>query len=139
MSSYDGEDTPTDMDAILESARVNNRADGITGLLIFHDGSFFQVLEGPREKVLACYARIERNLLHRGCTVLESKEIERRNFTGWDMAYVPFAELDAAHQKNFIDLQTLKKTGKMDELSRDRRTGFLVNAFLTSFVDLQVA
>ncbi len=139
ISSYVGQDTQRDLEAILESARRHNSADDITGLLLFHDGNFLQVLEGPRENVLACYARIEQDPRHRGCILLEAEDIETRKFAGWDMTYVPFADLDPDHQRGFIDLQTLKHTEKMDETARDRRTSALVNAFLNSFGDSRLA
>lgn len=43
---------------ILGSSRINNARDGITGLLVYHDQLFFQVLEGNRSVVEHCYARI---------------------------------------------------------------------------------
>ncbi len=138
ISNYIGEDTRGDLDAILESARRRNAADDITGLLLFHDESFCQVLEGPKDKVVDCYARIVADLRHRGCILLDERDIERRQFADWDMAYIPFAALDESRQQGFIDLLDLRNTEKMDEVRQDRRTSALVNAFLKSFRDARL-
>ncbi|MEO8011028.1 MAG: BLUF domain-containing protein [Dokdonella sp.] len=42
----------TEVDRIIESSRRHNPARGVTGLLVFGSGIFFQWLEGPRHSVL---------------------------------------------------------------------------------------
>ncbi|MCK7501422.1 MAG: BLUF domain-containing protein [Comamonadaceae bacterium] len=39
---------------MLEASRANNRRLGITGMLLYADGSFFQVLEGPSPPSRRC-------------------------------------------------------------------------------------
>ncbi len=43
---------------ILLKSRQNNEARKITGLLLYHDGSIIQVLEGEKEQVLSIYQTI---------------------------------------------------------------------------------
>ncbi|MDA0664893.1 MAG: BLUF domain-containing protein [Proteobacteria bacterium] len=129
---------PADLDDILTRSRRNNAAEGITGLLIFHDGNFLQVLEGETEKVLACYDRITGDPRHGGCLVIPSPAPATRYFGAWDMAYVPFTELAPGCQKNFINLKNLRQSGKMQELEQDRTTGIIVNTFLESFRDTRL-
>jgi len=79
---------PMDMRDILESSRRNNVEDGITGLLIMADGFFFQALEGDRKSVNATYARILKDPRHSMSVILNSQEIDKRQFSGWSMGYV---------------------------------------------------
>jgi hypothetical protein len=43
---------------LLDHSRLKNQAARITGMLLFHDGSFIQVLEGEQHQVLATHSRI---------------------------------------------------------------------------------
>jgi hypothetical protein len=42
---------------LLKVARDNNAKLGLTGMLLYAEGSFFQVLEGPAQVVDALYAK----------------------------------------------------------------------------------
>jgi hypothetical protein len=43
---------------ILEVSRKNNQSSGITGLLLYHEGNFIQVLEGEKTAINALYDKI---------------------------------------------------------------------------------
>ncbi|HKQ10718.1 MAG TPA: BLUF domain-containing protein, partial [Rhizomicrobium sp.] len=47
-----------DLDRILTTSRRNNAMMGITGLLLFIDGGFLQILEGEERAVRELYTRI---------------------------------------------------------------------------------
>lgn len=47
--------------SLLTKSRENNSKVGLTGLLIYKDGSFMQVLEGEETAVLATHERIARS------------------------------------------------------------------------------
>jgi hypothetical protein len=127
--------TPPDLEDILARSRRNNAAVGLTGLLIFHDGNFLQVLEGEPDRVRACYQRITGDRRHSGCLALPATERADRQFGAWDMAYLPFAELAPACRNSFIDLKHLRRSGKMQELAQDETARVFVKTFLESFRD----
>ena len=56
------------LEEILEQSRTNNAKAGITGILLFDSGAFFQVLEGGDEAVEALYARIQGDPRHHSVT-----------------------------------------------------------------------
>jgi hypothetical protein len=76
-----------DLEKVLADSRARNREAAVTGLLLYSDGDFMQMLEGPRGHVLETYSRIERNPLHRGQIVLINSEANERLFAEWSMAY----------------------------------------------------
>ncbi len=76
---------------LLEVARRNNARDGITGMLLLVDRSFFQVLEGPGDRVAACFRRIQRDPRHSGVQVLIDEAAQAPLFGDWCMG---FRELD---------------------------------------------
>jgi len=79
-----------DVDEILATSRINNRRDGITGLLISDGTRFLQALEGEQEAVEAAYLRIKTDKRHRAAVILSSKTTPERQFGTWDMAFSGF-------------------------------------------------
>jgi hypothetical protein len=77
------------VDRIIETARRHNAEHGITGLLVFGSGIFFQWLEGPRESVLALMALIQKDPRHQAIVMLNpGEELGDRVFGDWDMELV---------------------------------------------------
>jgi hypothetical protein len=83
-SHFNNED---DLQELLKISRKNNAKLGITGMLLFHDGLFLQILEGPEPSVMALYEKIKLNPKHRACRVLAKLEVKNREFGQWAMAY----------------------------------------------------
>ena len=54
-----------DLKEILLKSRRNNEARNITGLLLYHEGSIIQVLEGEKEQVHSLYQTISRDPRHK--------------------------------------------------------------------------
>lgn len=82
--------TPFGFDAsllsnILLDARRCNERDDITGALIARQDLFLQLLEGPSDKVTACYQRIRRDDRHVDVTKLIQRDIKTRLFPDWAM------------------------------------------------------
>ena len=79
-----------ELQGILEKARLKNAEADVTGLLLLRSGTFFQLLEGKRNDVLATFARIARDPRHRQIDVLFEFEEDGapRFFPQWQMGYV---------------------------------------------------
>lgn len=56
--------TGPEMGRLLQRARLANARAGIGGMLLYHDGLFMQMLEGPLAAVDALYARIAADVRH---------------------------------------------------------------------------
>lgn len=76
-----------ELEQLLHSARRHNERANITGALLYHDGSFFQYLEGPPTEVDAAYARIKASRQHHGLIQLMRRPIDGRHFDGWLMGF----------------------------------------------------
>jgi hypothetical protein len=76
------------LEAILATARRNNAARGVTGLLCHYDGSFLQFLEGEAQDVEATFAAISRDSRHRGILEVYRGQVAERLFPDWTMAVV---------------------------------------------------
>ena len=71
---------------ILKSARRNNAAAGVTGLLLYDGKRFLQALEGGAEAVNRIYDAIKADPRHRAIVLLSSRETDKRAFGNWSMA-----------------------------------------------------
>ena len=77
------------VERILAAARRFNPAHGITGLLVFGGGIFFQWIEGPRPAVTRLMTLIQADPRHADIVRLsELEEVRERLFTDWDMELV---------------------------------------------------
>lgn len=77
-----------ELEQILEHARLSNSIHGITGVLVYAEGSFLQILEGDKETVEKLMEKIRRDLRHESVTVLREGEAASARFENWKMAYV---------------------------------------------------
>ena len=77
---------PAALEEILAVSRTNNAAAGITGMLLYLDGAFLQVLEGPVEAVGETYARIKRDRRHWEARTLLDQNAPRA-FSEWSMGF----------------------------------------------------
>ena len=74
---------------IVATAQRYNPAHGITGLLVFGSGIFFQWLEGPHEHVVALMQRLRDDPRHDTMVELnQEEEVRERLFPQWDMELV---------------------------------------------------
>ena len=77
----------TELKSLLEVSRERNAAEGLTGMLLYKDGSFMQVLEGEEEPLRQTCNRIGRDPRHRGIIFLCEEETAERSFVGWAMGF----------------------------------------------------
>jgi hypothetical protein len=77
---------------ILAKSRVNNRKNGLVGVLYFGDGCFFQCLEGEEAAVDKLYQRLLHDDRHTDIKLLSKKSIDELSFADWSMKYVPLED-----------------------------------------------
>jgi hypothetical protein len=77
-------------------ARENNAKLGLTGMLLYAEGSFFQVLEGQVDVVDALYAKIARDKRHAQVTLVIREPISKRHFDAWTMGFYRTSLADLA-------------------------------------------
>ena len=74
------------LEELLARARANNERSGITGILLYHDLSFLQIIEGTRDDVDRLMARIRRDPSHSSMRIVQDESISERDFKSWAMA-----------------------------------------------------
>jgi uncharacterized Fe-S cluster-containing MiaB family protein len=84
------------LENIIATARRNNPRFGITGLLVFGSGIFFQWLEGPRDTVTSLFKMISADPRHSDVVLLTKEdEFRERLFPNWDMELVAAEDISA--------------------------------------------
>ena len=100
---------------ILESSVRHNQEDGITGMLLYANGNFMQVLEGEAEAVEKTYARICADPRHYDIVNLIREPITERQFSQWSMGYL---HLNESHIRAFPQCGPFFKMHANDEAIR---------------------
>ena len=80
--------TATDLEKILTDARAGNEARDVTGVLVYVDGVFFQILEGDQAVVRNLMANIKNDTRHQSVKVFYEAQVDVRAFESWSMAYL---------------------------------------------------
>jgi hypothetical protein len=102
VSAAKGSFTPAELQALLVQARTTNQRLQVSGILIEHERSFLQVLEGDALVVHSLFARIERDRRHHRVAVIGRNNVEKAAFGSWSMGFVQGRAL-AADRLGFND------------------------------------
>lgn len=121
-----------DLSMILEKARQNNARLGLTGILLFHDGRFFQVLEGEMATVMTCFNKIMQDERHTAVSILTAGPAEMRAFPGWRMGYANMEELPAQARSAAFSIYDLIPPNS-EERGDDEAVHGQVRDFLASY------
>ncbi|MCL1038406.1 BLUF domain-containing protein [Shewanella submarina] len=76
---------------LLSKTRVSNKANEITGMLLYQDGCFMQVLEGAKAAICELFEKIAKDSRHEKVDLLILEAAERRYFEEWSMGFCNMA------------------------------------------------
>lgn len=77
----------SDLPGILRISASNNAARGVTGLLLYTNGTFMQVLEGEAADIDRLMIRIRADKRHQDVNILIRTSISHREFGRWSMGF----------------------------------------------------
>jgi Sensors of blue-light using FAD len=89
--------SPAELTDLLTKSRVNNTRLGITGMLLYKDGNFMQVLEGEELVIRSLHTHIACDPRHRGLITLLQGSRTERQFPDWSMG---FRDLNASEVRS---------------------------------------
>ena len=105
--------TEADVMAIMRKAQQNNKRRGITGLTLYKNGNFMQIIEGEREVVESLYQTISRDPRHMNVMAIMTRSVPEREFGEWTMGI---------HDLNNFDLRTLEAYNPVFEYPLNSQT-----------------
>ena len=111
---------------MLTGARCHNELHGITGMLLYAEGTFFQVLEGAPDDVDRLFAHISGDARHDHVTVIIREPLAVRAFGEWSMGH---AELTPRDLDEIIGANDFFSTGRSFADIGEGRAKKLLSAF----------
>jgi hypothetical protein len=80
-----------ELPALLDRSRVANAHRDVSGMLLYIEGNFFQVLEGEANVVADVFERIRTDPRHSRVTRIIQEPIVARDFGDWTMGFASLA------------------------------------------------
>ena len=130
---------PEALEELLVGAREANARDGVSGVLIYHEGSFLQVLEGPKSKVMATLDKIRTDARHAGIIMLENRACLRTTFPDWSMGYLSVSEFSDTQREGYFELSAAARGAGTLALCRNTPIAVFMDSFLNSFREFEQA
>ena len=94
-----------DLLGLLSQCHRNNTARGLTGMLLFGNGTFLQSLEGEQEVVEPLMRKIAADPRHKAIKVLRQDTIQSRQYADWSMGF------ERVTEKTLADIPGLRDLG----------------------------
>ena len=104
-----------ELQELLTQARSFNLAHRVTGVLLYHEGQFVQVMEGEEAVVRSLYENIRRDARHNNVVKLADKNLASRSFGDWSMAFLPINDEAFASLSGFAHPEQLAKAAEQGE------------------------
>ena len=115
-----------EINGILEVSRRNNQKNKVTGILLYRNGEFLQLLEGERINVYYTLKKIMDDQRHTNVNIIYENEIQKSLFNNWSMAFK--SESDLNPEIN----QRLEKLKLSPNIADDLALVTLLNSFFYS-------
>lgn len=109
--------TEADVRQIIDGSRLRNACARVSGMLLFGNGRFLQLLEGPGATVERIYRRILSDFRHRDAVLIYDGKGEPLRFTEWPMGYACAEQY--VHLPSAAPLMALDSTAEISTLSSD--------------------
>ena len=116
-----------EIESFLLKTREKNAINGITGVLLYADGDFFQVIEGPKIKMINLFQNIQKDSRHRGILTMVNIEIEEKHFPNWNMGFYnsTYEKLSKINNYESISKQSISNFD-------DKKCLVLIDSFISS-------
>ena len=99
--------TTEELIVMLKSFRKQNKETEISGILVYYDREFIQLLEGEKETIHNLYNKIRQDKRHTNVNIFHEAPITQRSFSDWSMGFINAAQIDSNYMKGFSNI--LKK------------------------------
>ncbi len=90
--------------AILDASVRNNLRDQLTGMLLYANGTFLQILEGEASAVAETFTRIRADRRHSDIYELSNATAHGREFGAWSMGFRALTPTDAPGWPGYADI-----------------------------------
>lgn len=115
------------IESILKKSCAYNLEHTITGILLYIDGDFIQVLEGTKTAISILFEQIKKDKRHKGIICVINETTKNRQFSDWSMGY----HTDSYQNlKNLSGFETISKNELFSY--KDLAASIFLNTFIKS-------
>lgn len=101
------------LEQLLTKSRENNKANNISGMLIYDDGSFIQVIEGSEKDLNLLLAKLYKDTRHKNFVEMNREYIEKRDFAEWSMGFRHSKDLNEEAFTSILQLSSNERLNKL--------------------------
>ncbi|RYY20651.1 MAG: BLUF domain-containing protein [Sphingobacteriaceae bacterium] len=91
------------LEEMLNGFRIKNETNQITGLMLFSEGSFLQLLEGAEHVLDALIKKIRKDKRHHSVVQIATGTIPNRIFSDWHMCFKVALPAEFKDLKGYLD------------------------------------
>ena len=102
-----------ELEELLSGIRKKNALQGVTGLLLYNDQNFIQVIEGQRETIQNLFQIIEKDARHNNVVKLIEESIEQRAFPNWTMGFRRIGKKQSSRIRGFSNFLNTENPEKI--------------------------
>lgn len=110
---------------LLQISRKNNSALEITGMLLYRDGNFLQVIEGDDRVIDELYTKISKDRRHHSIVVIGKRNVSAKQFSEWAMGFTNLDRIDLTSVPGYSDYLSSPFTPNSFAKNPTRATIFL--------------
>jgi hypothetical protein len=116
-----------DIDFLLKQSCEYNLKNSITGILLYIDGDFIQVLEGDKTTICFLFEKIKSDKRHKGIICVINETVQQRQFSDWSMGYY------ATNYQNLSKIKGFENINKEELFNyKDHTVSIFLNTFMKS-------
>jgi hypothetical protein len=116
--------TKEEINYLLVKSKSYNIKSNITGLLIYIDGDFLQVIEGEKEEVITLFELIKTDKRHKHVITVFKAEVTERQFPNWSMGF---------SKTNYEELQKMEGFQSIDKKKLSNISDKMAVTFINTF------
>lgn len=98
----------TELHNLRDEALSNNARHGVTGLLLYVNKVFMQIIEGPHAEIGQLFGNIQCDERNQAVVEMFDRSVDDRAFTGWSMGFHSPPAADEITGKGFHNLRNRK-------------------------------
>lgn len=109
--------TQDQLKTLLRNCVQKNTVKDVTGMLLYIDGKFIQVLEGDKDTIQSIFLKIQKDTRHRKVKIIIEGEISNRNFPGWSMGFKSMDDTELEKMTGYKDVESYFRNETFNEHS----------------------
>lgn len=122
--------TEAEIEKILASCKKNNPTLNITGVLLYSDTKFIQLVEGDAKTIMSLYEKIKTDPRHGNPMMISYGPIQQKSFPSWHMGTKKIGSQEIDYK---TDISSADKTVFTDVLNGKEQDGQRVLNLLKKF------